>query len=236
MPRPHVVNHFVRFAVKDPEWHILNALGVEPGGEVSGRRNGGGEAFGVLVDGGEGSHAAHGVAEHIDAVGVDLVLLAKFRIDEFEDLIEHAVDGPRGAAGFFDAFDYSGAGLAHAFGQVIDGDRTGLGVELDFRGVVEPAAVGLRRQHEDRMLAAEVFVGQILVPDEQVLNVLRATPAPAVQAEDEWVGFSGVKVDGFHQAVLDTLELAGLVEGEDLDGDVGFGLVFVLCHYSRNTK
>lgn len=79
------------------------------------------------------------------------------------------------------------------------------------------------------MLAAEVFVGQILVPDEQVLDVLRAAPAPAVQAEDEWVGFAGVEVDGFHQAVLDALELAGHVEGEGLDGDVGFGLVFVLC-------
>ena len=130
------------------------------------RTAGGGEAVGVLVDGGEGPHATHGVAEHIDAVGVDLVLLAEFRIDEFEDLIEHAVDGLGAAAGFFDAFDYSGAELAHAFGQVIDGDQTGLGVELDFRGVVEPAAVGLRRQHEGGVLAAEVFVGQILVPDE----------------------------------------------------------------------
>ena len=64
MPRPVVVNHFVRFAVKDPKWHILNALGVEPGVEVSGRGDGGGEAVGVLVDGGEGPQAAHGVAEH----------------------------------------------------------------------------------------------------------------------------------------------------------------------------
>ena len=219
MPRPHVVNHFVGFAVKDPKRHILNALGVEPGVEGSGRGDGGGEAVGVLVDGGEGSHGAHGVAEHIDAVGVDLVLLAEFRIDEFEDLIEHAVDGLGVAAGFFDAFDHLGAELAHAFGQVIDGDRTGLGVELDFRGVVEPAAVGLRCQHEGGVPAAEVFVGQILVPAEYVLDVLRAAPAPAVQAEDEWVGFAGVEVDGFHQAVLDALELAGHVEGEGLGGD-----------------
>ncbi len=69
--------------MKDPKWHILNARKVELGVEESSRGYGGGETVWVLVDGGEGSHASHGVAEHIDAVGVDFVLLAELRINEF---------------------------------------------------------------------------------------------------------------------------------------------------------
>jgi len=58
----------------------------------------------------------------------------------------------------------------------------------------------------------------------------------AVQAEDKRIGFARVEVDGFHQAVLDSLELTRFVEDEGFRGDRGLGLVFVLCHYSRNTK
>lgn len=90
MPRPVVVNHFVRFAVKDPKWHILNALGVVPGTKVTGRGDGGGETLGVLVDGGEGSEATHGVAEAVDAVGVDFVFLGEFVVDEIENGTEVA--------------------------------------------------------------------------------------------------------------------------------------------------
>ena len=37
----------------------------------------------MLVDGSQDSYASHEVAEHINAAGVDLVLLAELRINEF---------------------------------------------------------------------------------------------------------------------------------------------------------
>ncbi len=86
------------------------------------------------------------------------------------------------------------------------------------------------------MFAAKAFAGQKLVPDEQVLDVLRAAPAPPVQAEDEWVGFAGIEVNGLHQAVRDALELAGDVERERLGRNVGFGLTFVLCGGGEGCK
>ena len=36
----------------------------------------------MLVDGNQDSHASHEVAEHINATGVDVVLLAELRINE----------------------------------------------------------------------------------------------------------------------------------------------------------
>ena len=49
-----------------------------------------------------------------------------------------------------------------------------------------------------------------------------------MQAQDKWVGFAGIEVDGLQQAVLDALELAGDVERKILGRNVGLGQAFVL--------
>jgi hypothetical protein len=101
-----------------------------------------------------------------------------------------------------------------AGGQVIDGECTGLRVNLDLRGVVEPATVGLRRKHEGGILTAEIFLYQVLIPNEQVLDILSAAPAPTMQAKDQRIGITGVKVDGIHQPLLNALQFALQVEGK----------------------
>lgn len=215
--------------MKDPKRNVSETLDFEPREEGASRGDGGGKAVRVLVDGGEGSHRAHGVAEHVNPVGVDLMLLGEFRIDEFENLIEHAVGGLVRAVGFLDAGDNLGAELAHAFGQVVGGECAGLGVHIDVRGVVEPGAVRLRHQHKAGVFAAKFFVRQVLVPDEDILGVLRTASAATMQAENQRIGLLRIEVDGFHQAIRNALELAWLVEGEGLRRD-GRGSI------SRNGK
>lgn len=57
-----------------------------------------------------------------------------------------------------------------------------------------------------------------------------------MQAQDKWVGFAGIEVDGLHQAVLEALELVGDVEREGLGRNVGLGQAFVLCGGGEGCK
>ena len=160
-----------------------------------------------------------------------LVLSRQFRVDEFEHLAQHAVLDARiiGISGDVgDDIEHAFAKLAHALGKVFDLNRSGLGQYAVLGGGIEPGVGRLRSEHKTGMFTAEFFVGQPLVPVAQVLDVLRTSPAPAVQAENERVGFAGVEVDGLHQAILNALELAGLVEGEGLGGDAEFGRSLIL--------
>lgn len=90
------------------------------------------------------------MVEHINAAGIDPALLNEFHIDE----VERVINGLRCANLLMNAFHDLWTELSHPIGQVFEGERPGLRVNHDLRGVVEPATAGLRRKREGRILTA----------------------------------------------------------------------------------